>query len=147
MFLFAWFVKRIIKANVNVCKLNEDISIWKSHYLQEWCIWVWFVHAGTYYFKLTFSYESFPLPGLRPRDIRSIDPSLFLTNSMPSLLVLYQLIFVICGKFILCYFFPSFICFITRILLLGFRHDMPFEKNTKNKCRPFWMLQLTLNVS
>lgn len=90
MFLFAWFVKGIIKANVNVCKLNEDISIWKS---LNWC-----VHAGTYYFKLTFSYESFPLPGLRPRDIRSIDPSLFLTNSMPSLLVLYQLIFVICGS-------------------------------------------------
>lgn len=25
--------------------------------------------------------------GLRPRDVRSVDPSLFLTNSMPSLLV------------------------------------------------------------
>lgn len=142
MFLFAWFVKRIIKANVNVCKLNEDISIWKSHYLQEWCIWVWFVHAGTYYFKLTFSYESFPLPGLRPRDIRSIDPSLFLTNSMPSLLVLYQLIFVICGSSHYVTFF-----LLLFVLLLGCRHDMPFEKNTKNKCRPFWMLQLTLNVS
>lgn len=142
MFLFAWFVKGIIKANVNVCKLNEDISIWKSHYLQEWCIWVWFVHAGTYYFKLTFSYESFPLPGLRPRDIRSIDPSLFLTNSMPSLLVLYQLIFVFCGS---SYYVTFFLLLF--VLLLGFRHDMPFEKNTKNKHCPFWMLQLILNVS
>lgn len=100
------------------------------------------MNAGTYYFKLTFAYESFPLPGLRPRDIRSIDPSLFLTNSMPSLLVLYQLIFVICGS---SYYVTFFLLLF--VLFLGFRHDMPFEKNTKNKCRPFLMLQLTLNVS
>lgn len=34
--------------------------------------------------------------GLRPRDIRSIDPSLFLTNSVPSLLVITQNIINVC---------------------------------------------------
>ena len=32
----------------------------------------------------------FPITGLRPRDIRSVDPSLWLTNTMPSLLVHFQ---------------------------------------------------------
>lgn len=56
-----------------------------------------------------FLFSFFPplqMVGLRPRDIRSVDPSLFLTNSMPSLLVFPVSILV---RLLLVYYFYKYL--------------------------------------